>query len=88
MTHILEVPWDRIRQGNRVAALGRPRRVAIVTRTDSRYVEVIFEDGTRERHLADDRAQVVLGTLDSQANDSEGAGSRLRRQSTTAPVTA
>ncbi len=60
MADILSVPWDRIREGNRVVAPGQSHRVVIVTHVDNRHVEVLFDDGTRERHLADEPTQVLL----------------------------
>lgn len=57
---LLEVSWASVRQGNQVIAGGRPRRVVLVRRTPERQVDVVLEDGSRERHEPDDRACVLL----------------------------
>jgi hypothetical protein len=60
VNHLLEVAWASVREGNRVIAGGRPRRVVLVRRTAERKVDVLLEDGSRERHEPDDRARVLL----------------------------
>jgi hypothetical protein len=59
MPSFLEVPWASVREGNRVVTHGEPRRVMIVRRSDG-GIDVVLEDGTRQRHGADERTQIVV----------------------------
>ena len=60
MTRLLQVAWESVREGNQVVARGRPRRVVVARHTAERVVDVLLEDGSRERHDAKDRVHVVL----------------------------
>ncbi len=71
MTRLLQVAWESVREGNQVVARGRPRRVVMARRTGPRGVDVLLEDGSRERHAADDPVEVVLRS-DPDAHAAEG----------------
>lgn len=69
MTRLLQVAWESVREGNQVVARGRPRRVVMARRTDARGVDVLLEDGSRERHAAEDQVDVVLRESDDADGD-------------------
>jgi hypothetical protein len=60
MTRLLQVVWKSVREGNEVVARGRPRRVVLARRIGARAVDVLLEDGSRERHAADDPVDVIV----------------------------